>query len=70
MTAFIHGLLVGFILGTFALALLLFLVVLHKPRVPAPTLRRKNRDKPIPEVVPPEGAVDYRFINLTGLEGE
>ncbi|NML34928.1 hypothetical protein [Paraburkholderia antibiotica] len=41
-------LLVGFILGVFALGLLLFLVVLHKPRVSAPTLRRK-RDKPVLE---------------------
>jgi hypothetical protein len=32
-------LLVGFILGVFALGLLLFLVVLHKPRYSAPTLR-------------------------------
>jgi hypothetical protein len=41
-------LLVGFILGIFSLGLLVFLVVLHKPRVSAPTLRRKNRDKPLP----------------------
>jgi hypothetical protein len=42
-------LLVGFILGVFALALLLFLVVLHKPRVSVPTLRRRNRDRPVLE---------------------
>jgi hypothetical protein len=66
-------LLVGFILGIFALGLLIFLVILHRPRYEAPTLsRRRNRDR-VPEVVtqePEKGAVDYRFINLTGLEGE
>jgi hypothetical protein len=39
-------LLVGFILGVFALGLLIFLVILHRPRYEAPTLsRRRNRDK-------------------------
>lgn len=73
MTAFVPGLLVGFILGIFSLSLLIFLVVLHRPRYESPTLnRRRNRDR-TPEVVTPEpekSGVDYRFINLTGLEGE
>jgi hypothetical protein len=42
-------LLVGFILGVFALGLLIFLVILHRPRYEAPTLsRRRNRDKVAP----------------------
>lgn len=47
MTAFIPGLIVGFILGVFALGLLGALVVLHRPRYVAPTkYRRQWRDAP------------------------
>lgn len=77
VSTFIPGLLVGFILGIFALGLLLFLVVLHKPRYSAPTLRRKNRDR-LPEVrnVPPmpeckparEDGVNYQWLGVTGEE--
>jgi hypothetical protein len=86
-------LLVGFLLGVFSLSLLIFLVVLHRPRYESPTLnRRRNRDKQVPSggyqplahtrMGPPPppahkpardaeaGAVDYRFINLTGLEND
>jgi hypothetical protein len=81
MNPFIPGLLVGFILSTFALALLLFLVVLHKPRVSAPTLRRKRDVAPgtayekVPAVVKweakatdDERGVNYSFMGATGLE--
>jgi hypothetical protein len=79
MTAFIPGLLVGFALALFALSLLLFLVVLHKPRVSAPTLRRKRDVAPgtaykkVPAVVKweakaTEDGVRYEWINLTGEE--
>jgi hypothetical protein len=64
-------LLVGFILGIFALGLLIFLVILHRPRYEAPTLsRRRNRDR-VAEVVtqeresPPEPMYMY---GVTGLE--
>ena len=40
---------VGFILGIFSLSLLIFLVVLHRPRYDSPTLyRRRNIDKQVP----------------------
>lgn len=73
MTYFIPGLIVGFILGMFALGLLCALVVLHRPRYVAPTKRRANRDKPLPPVHPPwereeVGGIDYQWINLTGEE--
>lgn len=81
MTAFVPGLLVGFILGIFALGLLLFLVVLHKPRYSAPTLRRKREVAPgasfakVPAVVKweakatdDERGVNYSFMGATGLE--
>jgi hypothetical protein len=70
---FVPGLLVGYILGVASVCGLVALYLLHRPRYEAPTLsRRRNRDR-VPEVASPEpekGAVDYRFINLTGLEGE
>jgi hypothetical protein len=79
MTAFLPGLLTGFALGLFAVGMLITLLRLHK--TPPPTFyRRRNRDAPerklfdeIKEgVADPErernGGVDYRFINLTGLE--
>jgi hypothetical protein len=46
MTAFVPGLLVGFILATFAWGALLDIWLLHRPRYTAPTKRRKNRDRP------------------------
>jgi hypothetical protein len=71
---------VGFILGIFALSMLLFLVVLHRPRYESPTLSgRRNRDRlpevsnvpPMPECkparndLPPEPMYMY---GVTGLE--
>jgi hypothetical protein len=74
-------LLVGFILGVFALGLLLFLVVLHKPRYSGTTLRRKREVSPgaafekVPAVVKweakatdDERGVNYSFMGATGLE--
>lgn len=62
-------LLVGFLLGIFSVCALAALYLLHRPLYVAPT---KYRRKPVPEVMPAvereEGGVDYRFINLTGLE--
>jgi hypothetical protein len=83
MTAFIPGLLVGFILGIFSLSLLIFLVILHRPRYEAPTLsRRRNRDRALGtefQSAPPavrweakatddERGVNYSFMGATGLE--
>jgi hypothetical protein len=57
--------------GVLSVGIPLLLLLTHRPRYVAPTLRRRNGDKQVPEVVPPaENGVDYRFINLTGLEGE
>ncbi|MET3232261.1 UNVERIFIED_ORG: hypothetical protein ABIC54_004466 [Burkholderia sp. 1263] len=72
MTGLVPGLLIGFLLGLFAVCALVALFLLHRPRYVAPMrYNRKWRDKPVPEVVPDwakgEG-VDYRFINLTGEE--
>jgi hypothetical protein len=77
----IGTLLVGFILGVFAVALLVFFVALHKPRVSAPTLRRKRDVAPgtayekVPAVVKweakatdDERGVNYSFMGATGLE--
>jgi hypothetical protein len=76
-------LLVGFILGIFALGLLIFLVILHRPRYEAPTLsRRRNRDRAAGtefQNVPPavkweakatddERGVNYSSMGATGLE--
>ena len=66
---FVSALLAGFLLGIFACGVLAFLLKAHKH--PPPTLRHRNRDRPIPEVPVPwerEEGVDYRFINLTGEE--
>ena len=71
MTYFLPGLLVGFALATFAWGALLYLVLQHRPRSQTPTLRRRNRDRPIPEVPVPwerEEGIDYKWINLTGEE--
>jgi hypothetical protein len=74
---------VGFILGIFALSMLLFLVVLHRPRYESPTLSgRRNRDRSAGtefQNVPPavkweakatddERGVNYSFMGATGLE--
>jgi hypothetical protein len=81
MTAFIPGLIVGFILAFFVLGLLIFLVALHKPRYSAPTLRRKRDVAPgtayekVPAVVKweakatdDERGINYSFMGATGLE--
>lgn len=74
MTAFIPGLIIGFILALFAMILLVFLVALHRPRYEAPTLnRRRNRDRPVAEVVPSweqneVGGIRYEHLGMTGLE--
>jgi hypothetical protein len=65
---------VGFYsLGVFNCAVFAAVYLLHRPRYVAPTkYNRKWRDLPTPAVQPPwereESGVDYRFINLTGLE--
>lgn len=69
----IGALLVGFVLGVFALGLLVFLVILHKPRPSAPTLRRRNRERPVPYVAPSWeqdelGGIRYEHLGMTGLE--
>ncbi|SDR37484.1 hypothetical protein SAMN05443245_5230 [Paraburkholderia fungorum] len=63
-------LLVGFVLGVFALGLLVFLVVLHKPRPAAPTLRRR-KDKPV-QIVPDAevSGINYQWLGVTGSEQE
>lgn len=54
MRLFLPGLIVGFIIGIFALGLLGALVVLHRPRYVAPTKHnRKWRDLPTPAVQAP-----------------
>lgn len=76
MTYFLPGLIVGFILGIFALGLLGALVVLHRPRYVAPTKhRRANRDKLLPPVQPPwereeVGGIEYQFLGITGFEDD
>jgi hypothetical protein len=63
---------VGFYsLGIFNCAVFAAVYMLHRPRYTAPTRRRKNRDKPLPEVVPSwerEEGVRYQFMGATGLE--
>lgn len=67
----IGAILVGFVLGVFALGLLVFLVVLHKPRPAAPTLRRRNRDRPVPYVAPSwERELPEEPIYMYGVTGE
>jgi hypothetical protein len=61
--------LVGFILGIFSLSLLIFLVVLHRPRYEAPTLsRRRNRDR-VPEVITPERESPPEPVYMYGVTG-
>jgi hypothetical protein len=52
---FLPGLIVGFILGVFALVLLTALYLLHRPRYVAPTKHRRQWRDRLPEVhnVPP-----------------
>ena len=82
MSAFVPGLLIGFLLGLFACGVLAFLLKAHKH--PPPTLRRRNRDRPIPErnlfeeikegigelerMREDEDRVRYQFMGTTGLE--
>jgi hypothetical protein len=69
MTAFVPGLLVGYILGVFSIALLGALIVLHRPRYEAPTLsRRRNRDR-VPEVITPERESPPEPVYMYGVTG-
>jgi hypothetical protein len=73
--------LAGFSLATFAWGIFYALILLHRPRYTAPTMRRKWRDAPGTEFmhVPPtvqweakatdDGCgIEYRFMGATGLE--
>lgn len=74
--------LAGFLLGIFACGVLAFLLAAHKH--PPPTLRRRNRDRQIPErnlfkelkegvselERMREEGVRYEFLGMTGSEQE
>ncbi|MFL9943711.1 hypothetical protein [Paraburkholderia graminis] len=70
MSAFVPGLIVGYALGVASMCGLVGLYLLHRPRYVAPTMRRKWRDRPVPEPVEAqkEDGVRYQFMGATGLE--
>ena len=71
MTSFVPGLIVGYTLGVASMCGLVGLYLLHRPRYVAPTMRRKWRDAPVPEVLASpskEDGVNYSFMGATGLE--
>lgn len=79
-------LLVGFLLGVFAVGILVVLMVAHRKPAPPPVLRRRaNRDR-LPEVGNPPpmsvckpareaevsevGGISYQWLGVTGSEQE
>ena len=69
---FLPGLLIGFLLGLFAVCALAALFLLHRPRYVAPTrYNRKWRDAPMPEVVPEWAKEEpHEPIYMYGVTGE
>jgi hypothetical protein len=64
-------------LGVFNCAVFAAVYLLHRPRYVAPTLRRANRDRPVPKVVPDwandkpvDAGIDYKWLGITGSEQE
>lgn len=79
MSAFLPGLVVGYILGIASCAIFAALLLLHKPRPMAPTLRRKYRDRlpevrseppPMPECRPAQDESPIEPIYMYGVTGE
>lgn len=67
MSAFVPGLLIGYVLGVASMCGLVGLYLLHRPRYVAPTMRRKYRDAPV-EVAKTEPPAEP--IYMYGVTGE
>lgn len=77
MSAFVPGLVVGYVLGVASMCGLVGLYLLHRPRYVAPTMRRKRDAQPklkhyppMPQVKPAREAEDQQPMYMYGVTGE